>query len=534
MMNEAQLRIVVADDETMQRNVLTEIIHKLYPFFEVISCSNGKEVYDILTNKPVDIVLTDIRMPVMGGMELIKKVYNEFPRTKIILISAYQEFEYAQNAIKYKVVEYLIKPFRVSEVQKLLQKVQMEIQKESENEKSLNQYQLLANEVKKREEQKILQDVLEGNTDIIKSKQEKYLILQEFGTVALIRWRGETADLNNYPNQLTRQQQCTLMEHISFLFPHMFLIPQPNDFEKSVHKAALLLPKETAMEVSQKLEYCLKQLRQNNIIFWAGLSNTKLNLAASAAEALTQAEEMLAFYFYETGGGVFSFDKMHTIMDIPTKSTVSFENQLHRAIRGSDIKQVYNIIDDMKKALSNETRCYPNKIKHRVSSMIVLILKELENKMIQEQYDQLLNRSYQMYAECDSFDKLFEISKQLLEQAVQYSMQNTIHADVVEECITYIKSHLDSDLSLQKVAEYIHFHPNYLSGKLKEKVGLPYSVFVLKLRMELASSLLMDTNDKIQDISLRCGFNDSNYFNRMFRREYHISPEQYRKAHKKW
>lgn len=534
MMDEVQLRVVVADDETMQRNVLTEIIHKIYPSFEVIPCSNGKEVYDILTEKPVDIVLTDIRMPVMGGMELIEKIYHEFPKIKMILISAYQEFEYAQTAIKYKVVEYLIKPFRVTEVQKVLDRARLEIQKESEDEKSLNKYQLLAGEARKQEEHKFLQSVLEGNMDTLTLKEEKYGILQEFGTVAIIRWKTGTVNSNTAPSTLTEGQQGILMEHISFLFPHMFLIPQPNDFDKSVYKAVLLLPKETAMEVSQKLEYCLKQLQQDKIAFWAGLSNTKLSLAASAAEALTQAEEMLAFHFYETGGGVFSFDKMHTIMDVPAKSTAFFENQLHRAIRGSDIHQIETIIDEMKAALLKESRCYPNKIKHRVSSIIVLILKELENSILQERYDQLLNRSYQMYAECDSFDQLFEISKQLLGQAIQYSLQRSNQNDAVDECITYIKTHLDRDLSLQKVAEYVHFHPNYLSGKLKEKVGLPYSVFVLKLRMELASELLMDTNDKIQEIAVRCGFNDSNYFNRMFRREYNISPEQYRKANKKW
>lgn len=534
MMKEAQLRVIVADDEAMQRNVLKEIIHKLCPSFEVIACSNGKEVYDLLAEKPVDIVLTDIRMPIMGGMELIKKIFEEYPRTKIILISAYQEFEYAKNAIKYKVVEYLIKPFRISEVQKVLDKVRFEIQKENENENSLNKYQILATKAQKQEEYNLLQGILKGNPEAVKLREEKYEILREFGTVALLRWRMESTDLGKVYLALSEQQQNTLMEHISFLFPHMFSVPQENDFNKSVRKTALLLPKETALEVSQKMEYCLKQLRQENIIFWAGLSNTKLCLAESAAEALAQAEEMLAFYFYETGGGVFSFDKMHTIMDIPTKSTASFENLLHRAIRNSNADQVNDIVDGMKNALSKESRCYPNKIKHRISSVIVLILKELENEILQEQYDQLLNRSYQMYAECDSFDQLFEISKQLLGQAIRYSKQKRNQADAVEECISYIKTHLDSDLSLQRVAEYVHFHPNYLSGKLKEKVGLPYSVYVLKLRMELASRLLMDTGDKIQEIAIKCGFNDSNYFNRMFRREFNISPEQYRKAHKKW
>ncbi len=533
-MNEVQLRIIVADDEAMQRNVLKEIIHKLYPSFEVIACSNGKEVYDSFMEKPADIVLTDIRMPIMGGMELIKKIFEEYPKTKLILISAHQEFEYAQNAIKYKVVEYLIKPFRVSEVQKVLEKVRSEIQKEFENENSLNKYQILATKAKKQEEYNLLQDILKGNMEAVKFNEDKYGILQEFGTVALIRWRTESQDDQKVYRALSKQQESTLMEHISFLFPHMFFVPQANDFNKSVHKAALLLPKETALEVAQKLEYCLKQLQPDNIIFWAGLSNTKLCLAESAAEGLVQAEEMLAFYFYEPEGGVFSFDKMHTIMDIPTKSTAIYENQLHKAIRNSDVIQMQNIIDGMKTALSKESRCYPNKIKHRVSSVIVLILKELENEILQVQYDQLLNQSYQMYAECDSFDRLFEISKQLLGQAIMYSRQKVNQTDVLEECIAYIKAHLDSDLSLQKVADYIHFHPNYLSGKLKEKVGLPYSVYVLKLRMELASRLLMDTNDKIQDIAVSCGFHDSNYFNRMFRREFNISPEQYRKAHKKW
>lgn len=534
MRKDEQLRIIVADDEAMQRNVLKEIIHKLYPSYEVIACSNGREVYDIFSEKPADIVLTDIRMPIMGGMELIQRIFEEYPGTKMILISAYQEFEYAQNAIKYKVVEYLIKPFRVSEVQKVLQKVRDEIRKEKEQEHSLNKYQALATNAKKQEEYRLLQNILKGDQEAVASDEDKYGILKEFGTIALLRWREAPGASDKAYHTITKQQERTLMEHITFLFPHMFCIPQTNEFNKSVHKAALLLPKETALEVVQKLEYCLDQLRKENIVFWAGLSNTRLCLAESAQEALIQAEEMLAFYFYEIRGGIFPYDRMHTVMDIPTKSTAIFENRLNRAIRSFDVKQMEEILDGMKAALSKETRCYPNKIKHRVSSIIVSILKELENEMLQEQYDQLLNQSYQRYAECDAFDQLFEISKQLLGQAIQYASRKENPPDLIEECIHYIKCHLDSDLSLQEVADHIHFHPNYLSGKLKEKVGLPFSVYVLKLRMELACRLLMETNDKIQEIALQCGFRDSNYFNRIFRREFNISPEQYRKARAKW
>ncbi len=534
MIDKMQWRIVVADDEAMQRNVLKDIIQKLYSESEVIACSNGKEVYDILTQMPVDIVLTDIRMPILGGMELIKLVATEYPKTKVILISAYQEFEYAQNAIKYKVVEYLIKPFRVSEVQKLLEKVTSEIYKENENENSMNKYQQLASKAKKQEEYSLLQSVLDSSADHRKLEEEHYTILQDFGTLAVLRWRTENITSKNKYKAITKQQEAVMKEHIAFLFPHMFILPQSNSFDQSIHKEILFLPKETALEVSQKLEYCFAQLKEKDIIFWAGLSNTKLCLAEEAGQALVQAEEMLAYYFYEPNGGVFSFDKMHTFMDTPTKSTTSFENHLRRAIRNYDLNQITLIINDMKVTLSKEQRCYPNKIKHRVSSIIVMIVKELENEIPEEQFDLLLNRSYQMYADCDSFEQLFEISLQLLSQALECSQKEADQTDAVEECIAYIKTHLDSDLSLQRVADYIHFHPNYLSARIKEKVGLSYSAFVLQLKMELASRLLLESNLKIQEIAQHCGFNDSNYFNRMFRREYNISPEQYRKAHKKW
>ncbi|HHX12751.1 MAG TPA: helix-turn-helix transcriptional regulator, partial [Clostridiales bacterium] len=105
--------------------------------------------------------------------------------------------------------------------------------------------------------------------------------------------------------------------------------------------------------------------------------------------------------------------------------------------------------------------------------------------------------------------------------------------DAIDTCITYIINNPDTDLSLQRVAEHVHFHPNYLSNQIKNRVGLSFSSYILKLRMELACDQLINTNDKIQDVASKCGFSDSNYFNRIFRREYKISPEQYRKVHRK-
>lgn len=105
--------IVVADDESMQCEILSQIISQMIPEAQIFSCSNGVEAYEIIRERSVDVLITDIRMPEMDGMMLIEKVSKEFPGVKTLLISAYQEFEYARNAIKFGVFDYLVKPFRI-------------------------------------------------------------------------------------------------------------------------------------------------------------------------------------------------------------------------------------------------------------------------------------------------------------------------------------------------------------------------------------------------------------------------------------
>jgi YesN/AraC family two-component response regulator len=533
-MKKKKLNIIVADDEAIQRNVLTNIVQKICPSSEVIACSNGNEVYNILKDISVDIILTDIQMPIMDGMELIKKLSEEFPRIKIILISAYQKFEYAQNAIKCRAIDYLIKPFRVTDVKKIMEKALLEIEIENEKENSLNNYHILAAEAQKQEMHQFLQDMLVGKINTMQLGQEEYKQLEDYGTVAVIRWKDQPVGKEAENSEYSKHLQNALKEQISILFQQLFFVPQVNNFNKFIHKVVMLFPKETATDVTDKLKCIQKQVHQEKIVFWAGISNTKLCLAESAPGALAQAEEMLAFYFYEPEGGVFSYDVLNSIINIPTNSTLSFENQLQQAINNTDRKQIEEILDHMKEALAQGPRCYPSKIKHRVSSMVVRLLMELDKMISKKHFDELLNRAYEMYADCDSYTELFQISKQLFARALQYKYQDMNQFDAIDTCISYIKTHLDTDLSLQRVAEYVHFHPNYLSNKIKNRVGFSYSTFILKLRMELACSLLINTNDKIQDIASKCGFRDSNYFNRIFRREYKLSPEQYRKACRKW
>lgn len=149
-----------------------------------------------------------------------------------------------------------------------------------------------------------------------------------------------------------------------------------------------------------------------------------------------------------------------------------------------------------------------------------------------EEYDRLLNNAYQRFAECDSMQSLFQIAQELLEKSAFCFAQSRENHDVIENVIAYIHAHLQEDISVQSLADQFHFHPNYLSAQLKERTGESCVNYILSLRMRKARRMLVETDLRVVEIAGECGFRDSSYFNRAFRKKYELSPEQYRKVHK--
>lgn len=110
------LHILVADDMPLQVRMLQESIRQMRPQDEVVTAQNGEEVLRILRKQPVDLVLSDIRMPCMDGLELLGHIRRMAPRTKVIFITGYALFEYAQQALRQGAVDFLVKPVEAAEL----------------------------------------------------------------------------------------------------------------------------------------------------------------------------------------------------------------------------------------------------------------------------------------------------------------------------------------------------------------------------------------------------------------------------------
>ncbi len=132
-------RVLLVDDEVLVREAISEnIIWEELGYELDGSCQNGKEAIEYLENNFVDVVLTDICMPYVDGMELSEFIYKEHPGIHIIIFSGFDEFEYAKRAIKYDVEEYLLKPITAFELSEALINLKEKMDKKRETEKRLD------------------------------------------------------------------------------------------------------------------------------------------------------------------------------------------------------------------------------------------------------------------------------------------------------------------------------------------------------------------------------------------------------------
>lgn len=162
------MKILLVDDEREEREGISWLIEKYKYPLEIMQAANGKEALKCIENHKIDILFTDVKMPIMNGLDLAKKVHETRPETKIIIFSAYGEFSYAKQALEAHAVSYLLKPIEIEEFQKVMISVMQSIHEESEEDQRLqtaelqNRRNLLykvfsSGRIERKEEEKVVQ-----------------------------------------------------------------------------------------------------------------------------------------------------------------------------------------------------------------------------------------------------------------------------------------------------------------------------------------------------------------------------------------
>lgn len=528
-------RILIVDDEDYVRDLLVKNIRSSSLEVQVAAAAgDGREALkSALLYKP-DIVITDIAMPFMNGLELIKEMQKAGLHSKNVVISGYDEFQYARQAISLGVKDYLLKPFLPRELMDVIRKMIQEL----DSQKALQQnMSLLREQALNRTElarEKFLKILLEGKECPRETEEE----CREFGIqlsggcylAGVIRLSGGSWDFGRQENiekflLLIRDgyfSQNTRMYAVSFDGVRLAAIwcgmgENENVFMRNIKRGL------------EKILSSLKKYYQIQLSCALGQPCIEMkDLARSYGEAMavwrgTLEAEYPVLIYREDGKGQ---------EETTGNQMRDYKNRIRLAVRTGQVKEACLHLNNLMKcyaSLSNKKNDY---ISISAGELIYAIQNDMESwGYAREEVDPAVSMKDKI-----NYGSLMEI-KEMLEGyiekccAVVCEHREETRAEVVVKRIKqlideYLKN---SDADLEWAAKQVHFSASYVRQIFKQHTGESFGEYLIRKRMEQAGTLLQKTGLRIQEVAIECGYDNQRYFASSFKKFYGCTPTEFKK-----
>ncbi|WP_413375844.1 response regulator [Alkalihalobacillus sp. 1P02AB] len=506
------LKLLIVDDEEIERKGMEVILKKNFSDIVIEQAKNGKKAVEMVQNNRFDLILMDIKMPGMNGLEAVEKISELQPQSKCIMVTAYDTFEYARKAIQLGVKDYLIKPSKASEIVETIGRVLKEIRDE--------QISLVATERQRESYEKTLSLV---ETDVVTQLlfdhvHEVHLNMlvemldirstnEMFVMVIMVPQRSE--HLYSAVKEKVRE---TRSGWVGALYGNQLPLIIFREPDKSFRSQAIILARKILQIEKQEHEagwfigigsvcHSLEQIRQSY----------QDSLNATIDTAMT-----VKYRFFS---------------DVPAFDGVEDEQwvkvqirELADFIRLGQWEQaklkIMNMVQHYEQGGTDllHTQQVILRLLWSVSRVLSDIGVEVEIPLY----------SYQT----SEYRQLRLETGQLLERMrISYvDHYDRLEADTIHQIKQYIIDHSHQDISLESLGRKVGLSPIYISKMFKEKLGINYIDFLTECRIEKAKKMLGDPEKSIKEITFEVGYHEPNYFSKVFKKICHVSPKNYRKT----
>ncbi len=495
--------ILIADDEELTRDGLTKYVDwDQLEIDRVYTACNGVQAVSIAEKYRPDILMTDIRMPHMDGIELTREFRNRFPDSRVILFSGHADKEYLKSAIKLRVDAYIDKPIDMDDVSTTvsdLVKQLKNVKKEREHVQLMDQ---AANSTIHLIKARIAQRFVSSKHDWDEFNRRfvpVYYKPDPNDTFIIADILADNySDTENVPFNVLIHQY---IQHNTLLHNDQYYVGLQED------RLAFVIFRNvndrTVEEVVNGLEEFLKN--EINIQMIAVIGEKMIGMDSIASEYKSVKNKMRFYNFYFSDKGICE--------------NIRFEERNAPEELFIRKEQVKSYVDDLLRVLAEERYSNVNEIRQRLYEIYVTI-------SLEEQREHVGWESFRYYS-------LKDISN-----AIREELSASIRLDGFEKFDTKVKSGIafidrnyqDSALSVGLVAEHIGLSQNYFATLFKQNTGITVGDYVLTVRLSKAQYLLRNTDQKLYEIGQKIGIPDANYLNLLFKKKYGITPTQYRRS----
>lgn len=521
------MKILIADDEIQIRTGLTEgIPWKTLGFDEIYTAENGIQALSLGKQHRPEIIITDIQMPGMTGLELGNEIKKLYEPAEVIILSGYSEFEYAREAITMRAFDYLLKPIRIKELIERVKQARERVEQfhaDSENKnrfQALNRTRLLQQMImskgllSSREEEIFLEQmqmtfpefILVGvcSVDTLMEKELKLLgsYLEDQLQAILVRYKGEE-----------------LYWERGNLF---FVMSLMSNHDKERKMTAL---KKDIQGFNEKLqgEY------QNSV----SLAISDLGRIREVALLFRQAESALKKRLYR---GKKSFLEPEDRDENPKLTLNPIDvTEMQNRMESFDHEHICLYLHAVFQELKEKKVTSIDLVKSMCEQLKNILLQTLLDKGIDLkgicEQNQALLKGLPDYSTLEEYEGWITDLYMLVLQGLT-RLSGGQHSRVILQAVDYISQNYANNINLEMTATYVNKSKNYFSYLFKKELGISFIEYLNQVRIDKAKKLLDTTDDRTYEISEAVGYSDYKYFSSVFKKLTGVSPAQYKKRSK--
>lgn len=538
-MNEIKV-FLVEDEMVIRRGIKNSIDWEKEGYIFCGEASDGELAYPMIIKEKPDILITDIRMPFMDGLELCKLVKKELPNIKILILSGYDEFDYAKEAIRLGVTEYLLKPISSGKLLEALNGVSESIRREKEDKDLVRKYMEEMRENTEHEKQKFFEQMIAGNLSMADALEtgKKYEMNLSAGMYNLLLFRFTLGKENRKSGELLGEAEYAiekLTERLEYVF----------EFQRGVEGWAFLLMADNEEQMSERVKELSKDLEEimknySTIAYFGGIGQPVARLR-ELEESFREAERALAARFTMELNRIISVEDIRMAQNVDTLDDIEITSfgeiektrtMLEKFLNNGAEDEIDEFVDVYINELPEENlksvlmRQYIIMDAYIVMMSFCEKIEGIEGEM-QAQSEELKNsmKTIQTLEEIKNYIRM--LLKKII--GVRDTISGRRHSDIIEIAKDQIrKTYMSDEISLNTIAAEVGMSPSYFSSIFSKEMGKTYVEYLTEIRMDRAKELLMCSSMKTSEIGCEVGYKDPHYFSYIFKKTQNCTPKEFR------
>lgn len=538
-MNEIKV-FLVEDEMVIRRGIKNSIDWEKEGYIFCGEASDGELAYPMIIKEKPDILITDIRMPFMDGLELCKLVKKELPNIKILILSGYDEFDYAKEAIRLGVTEYLLKPISSGKLLEALNGVSESIRREKEDKDLVRKYMEEMRENTEHEKQKFFEQMIAGNLSMADALEtgKKYEMNLSAGMYNLLLFRFTLGEENRKSGELLGEAEYAiekLTERLEYVF----------EFQRGVEGWAFLLMADNEEQMSERVKELSKDLEEimknySTIAYFGGIGQPVARLR-ELEESFREAERALAARFTMELNRIISVEDIRMAQNVDTLDDIEITSfgeiektrtMLEKFLNNGAEHEIDEFVDVYINELPEENlksvlmRQYIIMDAYIVMMSFCEKIEGIEGEM-QAQSEELKNsmKTIQTLEEIKNYIRM--LLKKII--GVRDTISGRRYSDIIEIAKDQIrKTYMSDEISLNTIAAEVGMSPSYFSSIFSKEMGKTFVEYLTEIRMDRAKELLMCSSMKTSEIGYEVGYKDPHYFSYIFKKTQNCTPKEFR------